>query len=239
MVSRIKQLLDWQQLSPTQFADRIGVGRPVVSHILSERNKPSLEVVQRILTAFPNLAMPWLLTGSGPMLAPEAAAIPTPKTATPPSPSSVVLPPASTATGGPALVAEVPAATAAPIVVAELAPPITPRPLATRPPALARFQGAATPPRAAPPAPVGIPPGPVATEPIPPAPVLAPPPAPGASLVATPAPAMVADAFPASAQAAPADITALAGGLGEPGKAIRRIVIFYRDGSFADYQPEL
>jgi hypothetical protein len=26
--------------------------------------------------------------------------------------------------------------------------------------------------------------------------------------------------------------------LGESGKAIRRIVIFYRDGSFADYQPE-
>jgi len=26
--------------------------------------------------------------------------------------------------------------------------------------------------------------------------------------------------------------------LSEPGKAIRRIVIFYRDGSFADYQPE-
>ncbi|HET9504701.1 MAG TPA: hypothetical protein VFO93_14255 [Hymenobacter sp.] len=26
--------------------------------------------------------------------------------------------------------------------------------------------------------------------------------------------------------------------LGEPGKAIRRIVIFYRDGSFSDYVPE-
>jgi hypothetical protein len=26
--------------------------------------------------------------------------------------------------------------------------------------------------------------------------------------------------------------------LGEPGKEIRRIVIFYRDGSFADYHPE-
>jgi hypothetical protein len=26
--------------------------------------------------------------------------------------------------------------------------------------------------------------------------------------------------------------------LNDSGKAIRRIVIFYRDGSFADYQPE-
>ena len=70
MVERIRTLLETRQLTPTQFADLIGVARPIVSHVLSGRNKPSLEVVQRILAAMPELAMPWLLNGSGPMLAP-------------------------------------------------------------------------------------------------------------------------------------------------------------------------
>ena len=68
MVERIRILLESRQLTPTQFADVIGVARPIVSHILSGRNKPSLEVVQRILAAMPDLAMPWLLNGTGPML---------------------------------------------------------------------------------------------------------------------------------------------------------------------------
>lgn len=69
MVDRIRTLLASRQLSPTQFADAIGVARPIVSHILSGRNKPSLEVVQRILSAMPELSMPWLLNGTGAMLA--------------------------------------------------------------------------------------------------------------------------------------------------------------------------
>lgn len=68
MVDRIRILLESRKLSPTQFADLIAVARPIVSHILSGRNKPSLEVVQRILVAIPELSMPWLLNGSGPML---------------------------------------------------------------------------------------------------------------------------------------------------------------------------
>lgn len=69
MVDRIRQLLTTRQLSSTQFADTIGIGRPVASHILSGRNKPSLEVVQKIISAFPELSLPWLLNGNGPMLA--------------------------------------------------------------------------------------------------------------------------------------------------------------------------
>jgi hypothetical protein len=38
--------------------------------------------------------------------------------------------------------------------------------------------------------------------------------------------------------AEPATDAAALSFLGEPGKAIRRIVIFYRDGSFSDYVPE-
>ena len=89
MVERIRILLDSRRLTPTQFADLIGVARPIVSHILSGRNKPSLEVVQRILAAMPELAMPWLLNGSGPMLAatgaPAARVVPAPVYSSPPA----------------------------------------------------------------------------------------------------------------------------------------------------------
>jgi DNA-binding XRE family transcriptional regulator len=69
MITRIRELLETRQLTPTQFADLIGVGRPVISHILSERNKPSLEVVQKIIGAFPDVSLHWLLTGIGSMQA--------------------------------------------------------------------------------------------------------------------------------------------------------------------------
>ena len=69
MVDRIRALLAWRKLTPTQFADLLQVGRPVISHILSGRNKASLEVVQRVVAAFPEVALPWLLAGTGPMLA--------------------------------------------------------------------------------------------------------------------------------------------------------------------------
>lgn len=68
MVERIRTLIAFRQLTPTQFADLIQVGRPIVSHILSGRNKASLEVVQRIMAALPEVALPWLLSGTGPML---------------------------------------------------------------------------------------------------------------------------------------------------------------------------
>jgi transcriptional regulator with XRE-family HTH domain len=84
MVERIRTLLESRQLTPTQFADLIGVARPIISHVLSGRNKPSLDVVQRILAAMPDLSMAWLLNGTEPMLttAREAAAA-TPVTTAP------------------------------------------------------------------------------------------------------------------------------------------------------------
>ena len=81
MIDRIRALLALRQLTPTQFADLIQVGRPIVSHILSGRNKASLDVVQRIIAAFPEVSLPWLLSGTGTMLtelAPVAAAIASP-----------------------------------------------------------------------------------------------------------------------------------------------------------------
>src|SRR6476469_8536597 len=90
MVERIRLLLETKQLTPTQFADVIGTARPIVSHILSGRNKPSLEVVQRILAAMPDLSMAWLLNGTGPMLAAQVGQVE--------APAAVVTPVAASAT---------------------------------------------------------------------------------------------------------------------------------------------
>ncbi|WP_460892664.1 helix-turn-helix domain-containing protein [Rufibacter soli] len=65
---RIKEILDWCGLGPAAFADEIGVARPVISHVVSARNKASLEVVQKILTRYPDLSPAWLLLGEGQML---------------------------------------------------------------------------------------------------------------------------------------------------------------------------
>jgi transcriptional regulator with XRE-family HTH domain len=48
-------------MSSSQFADVLGIPRSSISHILSGRNKPSLDVVQKILTAFPEVSAEDLL----------------------------------------------------------------------------------------------------------------------------------------------------------------------------------
>jgi len=65
MIERIKQLLHVKNLSASQFADKIGVQRSSVSHVLSGRNKPSLEFVQKILLAYPEISSDWILFGTG------------------------------------------------------------------------------------------------------------------------------------------------------------------------------
>ncbi len=60
-------------LSPTQFADGVEVPRAVVSHILSGRNKPSLDVILKILSAHRDVSMNWLLLGDGQMYASESS----------------------------------------------------------------------------------------------------------------------------------------------------------------------
>ena len=62
---RIELLMKSYNLAPSQFADRTGIQRASVSHILSGRNKPSLEVMLKIYESFPGLSMEWLMTGKG------------------------------------------------------------------------------------------------------------------------------------------------------------------------------
>ncbi|XOD67050.1 MAG: helix-turn-helix transcriptional regulator [Flavobacteriales bacterium Tduv] len=63
MISRIEKIISDYGLSHAAFSDKIGVTRSSLSHIFSGRNKPSLEVVLKIYSAFPNLDLEWLLTG--------------------------------------------------------------------------------------------------------------------------------------------------------------------------------
>lgn len=59
--NRIRDLIQDKNLSPSHFADEIGVQRSSISHILSGRNRPSLEIVQKIVRRFPDLSYEWLL----------------------------------------------------------------------------------------------------------------------------------------------------------------------------------
>ena len=67
MLERINLIIKTNKLSASQFADRVGVQRSSVSHVMSGRNKPSLEFIQKVLRNFPEIYPDWLLFGKGSM----------------------------------------------------------------------------------------------------------------------------------------------------------------------------
>ncbi len=67
MISRIKKLLEVKKISPAQFADEIEVQRSSLSHVLSGRNKPSLDFMMKIKKRYPEINLDWLLLGDGSM----------------------------------------------------------------------------------------------------------------------------------------------------------------------------
>jgi transcriptional regulator with XRE-family HTH domain len=68
MVERILAFIKSYNLTPSQFADEIGVQRSSISHLISGRNKPSLEFIQRIVARYPEINLQWILNGTGAML---------------------------------------------------------------------------------------------------------------------------------------------------------------------------
>ena len=64
-VKRLEILLDYYVLNASAFADKIGVQRSSMSHLLSGRNKPSLDFVMKILEVFPDVDLYWILNGTG------------------------------------------------------------------------------------------------------------------------------------------------------------------------------
>ena len=64
IVERIEEIRSNHQLSAAAFASKIGVQRSAMSHILSGRNKPSLEFLIKIYEAFDEVALEWLILGT-------------------------------------------------------------------------------------------------------------------------------------------------------------------------------
>ncbi len=68
MKTRIAQLISYKCISASKFADMLSIQRSSISHILSGRNNPGLDILQKIIHTFPEISAEWLLTGKGEML---------------------------------------------------------------------------------------------------------------------------------------------------------------------------
>jgi transcriptional regulator with XRE-family HTH domain len=68
MIDRIQKIIQLKKLNSSAFADKVGVPRSTISHILSGRNNPSLEFIQKVLDTFPEIKTEWLVRGDGHML---------------------------------------------------------------------------------------------------------------------------------------------------------------------------
>ena len=64
-IKRLQKIMDFYGESASSFAEKIGVQRSSISHILSGRNKPSLDFILKILSAYPEVDLYWLFNGKG------------------------------------------------------------------------------------------------------------------------------------------------------------------------------
>ena len=62
---RLQKILDYYGVSATAFSEEIDFNRSTISHLLSGRNKPSLEFVMKVLQKYPEVELYWLLNGKG------------------------------------------------------------------------------------------------------------------------------------------------------------------------------
>ncbi|WP_136666612.1 helix-turn-helix transcriptional regulator [Flavobacterium sp. H122] len=64
-IKRLEIVLDYYNLTASSFADKVGVQRSSLSHLLSGRNKPSLDLILKIVSEFPEVDLYWILNGEG------------------------------------------------------------------------------------------------------------------------------------------------------------------------------
>ena len=62
---RLQKILDYYNISAAELSNQIKFNRSTISHLLSGRNKPSLDFVMRILQKYPEVELYWLLNGKG------------------------------------------------------------------------------------------------------------------------------------------------------------------------------
>jgi len=65
MHERLKNWMGIEDLKSSALADSIGVNRATISHILSGRNKPSIDFLEKLLNVYPNINANWLISGIG------------------------------------------------------------------------------------------------------------------------------------------------------------------------------
>ncbi len=65
MHNRLKKWMEYEDVKSSAFADKIGVNRATISHILSGRNKPSIDFLEKLLYVYPEVNANWLITGIG------------------------------------------------------------------------------------------------------------------------------------------------------------------------------
>ena len=65
MYNRLNTWMKKENLKSSELADKINVNRSTVSHILSGRNKPSLDFLEKLLEKYPEFNLNWLITGLG------------------------------------------------------------------------------------------------------------------------------------------------------------------------------
>ena len=68
ILERIKVLLNHYELSVSAFADRIGIQRSTMSHILNGRNRPSLDFIMKVTQTYPEINLYWLIHGEGSLM---------------------------------------------------------------------------------------------------------------------------------------------------------------------------
>ena len=64
ILERVKEIVNSNNLNATSFSQKIGFQRSGVSHILSGRNRPSLDFITKIYLNFNNVSLNWLLFGN-------------------------------------------------------------------------------------------------------------------------------------------------------------------------------
>ena len=60
-ISRLNEIMVNNNLNSASFAEQIGVQRSSVSHVMSKRNKPSLDFILKIVNSFEEVTLDWLL----------------------------------------------------------------------------------------------------------------------------------------------------------------------------------
>lgn len=65
---RLSELIVKLEETPAGFSEKLGIQRSSLSHLLSARNKPSIDFLEKLLHVYPLVNLTWLVTGNGEMI---------------------------------------------------------------------------------------------------------------------------------------------------------------------------